>query len=115
MQQPPVSTRVVPANALFHFALPQREYAATLAAVGYFARKLQMPGERLVAESALTWLQNISGMTLPSEAGTGGEEIGKPSVGAQIEGEAASSGAVARESVPKGLEIFSRKVLPDVG
>ena len=64
----------MPANALFHFALPQREYAAVLAAVQYFARKLQTPGERLVAESALTWLQNISGMTLPSEQGSASEE-----------------------------------------
>jgi hypothetical protein len=70
VQPPPVQTRVVPANALFHFALPQREYAAVLAAVQYFARKLQAPSERMVAESALTWLQNISGMTLPSEAGS---------------------------------------------
>jgi len=71
MQQPPVQTRVVPANALFHFALPQREYLAALAALQYFARRLSNPQERLVAESALTWLQNISGMTLPSEQGAG--------------------------------------------
>ena len=67
MQQPPVPTRVVPANALFHFALPQREYSAVLAAVQYFAKRLQAPGERALAESALVWLQNISGMSLPSE------------------------------------------------
>ena len=73
MQPAPPQTRVVPANALFHFALPQKEYAAVLAAVQYFARKLSSPHERLLAESALTWLQNISGMTLPSEAGAGEE------------------------------------------
>ena len=67
MQTPPVQTRAVPANALFHFALPQREYLAALAALQYFARKLQAPSERALAENALTWLQNISGMTLPSE------------------------------------------------
>jgi hypothetical protein len=69
VQPKPPQTRAVPSSALFHFALPQREYAATLAAVQYFARKLQAPSERALAESALTWLQNISGMTLPSEAG----------------------------------------------
>lgn len=74
MQTPPVQTRVVPANALFHFALPQREYVAVLAAVGYFARKLQSPQEHAIAESALMWLQNISGMTLPSEQGAVSEE-----------------------------------------
>jgi hypothetical protein len=67
MQTPPVQTRPVPSSALFHFALPQREYAATLAAVQYFARKLQAPSERALAESALTWLQNLNGMTLASE------------------------------------------------
>ena len=71
MQQPPVQTRSVPSSALFHFALPQKEYSAVLAAVQYFARKLQAPAERALAERALTWLQNISGMTLPSEAGMG--------------------------------------------
>jgi hypothetical protein len=75
MQKPPVPTRVVPANALFHFALPQREYSAVLAAVQYFATKLQNPRERDLAASALQWLQNINGMSLPSEAGgTGAEE-----------------------------------------
>lgn len=73
MQTPPVQTRVVPANALFTFQLPQREYGAALAALQYFARKLQDPRERALAESALTWMQNISGMTLPSEAGVGEE------------------------------------------
>ncbi len=73
MQPPPIQTRVVPSNALFHFALPQKEYAATLAAVQYFARKLSNPHERMLAESALTWLQNISGMTLPSEVSAGEE------------------------------------------
>jgi len=71
-QPPPVQTRSVPASALFHFALPQKEYSAVLAAVQYFARKLQAPAERELAVSALAWLQNISGMTLPSE--TGAEE-----------------------------------------
>lgn len=80
MQTPPVQTRVVPANALFHFALPQKEYAAVLAAVQYFARKLQNPSERMLAESALTWLQNISGMTLPSEAGVVSEEPASESI-----------------------------------
>ncbi len=78
MQQPPTQTRVVPANALFTFQLPQREYAAVLAAVQYFARKLQDPRERDLAVSALTWLQNISGMTLPSEAGAGEEPASAP-------------------------------------
>jgi hypothetical protein len=74
VQPPPTPTRVVPANALFHFALPQREYSATLAAVQYFATKLQNPKERDLAVSALQWLQNINGMSLPSEAGTAGTE-----------------------------------------
>ncbi len=78
MQTPPVQTRVVPSNALFHFALPQKEYAAVLAAVQYFARKLSNPHERMLAESALTWLQNISGMTLPSEVSAGEEPISAP-------------------------------------
>jgi hypothetical protein len=69
VQPKPPQTRAVPASALFHFALPQREYSAVLAAVQYFARKLQAPQERALAESALTWLQNLSGMTLPSETG----------------------------------------------
>jgi hypothetical protein len=67
VQPPPTPTRVVPANALFHFALPQREYSAVLAAVQYFATKLQNPRERDLAASALQWLQNINGMSLPSE------------------------------------------------
>ncbi len=78
MQTPPVQTRVVPANALFTFQLPQREYGAALAALQYFARKLQDPRERALAESALTWMQNISGMTLPSEAGVGEEPPSAP-------------------------------------
>jgi hypothetical protein len=74
MQPPATPTRVVPANALFHFALPQREYNAVLAAVQYFATKLQNPRERELAASALQWLQNINGMSLPSEAGGAGTE-----------------------------------------
>ena len=74
MQPPPTPTRVVPANALFHFALPQKEYSAVLAAVQYFANKLQNPKERELAASALQWLQNISGMSLPSEQGAASQE-----------------------------------------
>jgi len=74
VQPPPTPTRVVPANALFHFALPQKEYSAVLAAVQYFANKLQNPKERELAASALQWLQNISGMSLPSEQGAAGTE-----------------------------------------
>ncbi len=95
MQTPPVQTRVVPANALFTFQLPQREYGAALAALQYFARKLQSPAERALAESALTWMQNISGMTLPSEAGVGEEP---PSVGAGVANSTSPTG-----NPPKGL------------
>ena len=95
MQQPPIQTRAVPANALFHFALPQREYLAALAALQYFARKLQTPSERAVAESALTWLQNISGMTLPSEQEKGAEEL-------------PSERVAPFETPPRGLEGFKK-------
>lgn len=98
MQPVPPQTRVVPANALFHFALPQKEYAATLAAVQYFARKLSNPHERMLAESALTWLQNISGMTLPSEAGAGEEPLSESVMPDKVEKSTAPT-----QDPPKGL------------
>jgi hypothetical protein len=73
MERPPPATRVVPGTALVHFAVTQRQYAALLASIKYFASKLRDPKEREVAESAWRAISSITHFSLPSE---GGEDAG---------------------------------------
>ena len=67
MERPAPAVRVIPEGALVHFALTQRQHAAVLASIKYFALKLRDPGERAVAESAWAAMSTITHFSLPSE------------------------------------------------
>lgn len=76
MEQPPAPVRVIPENALVHFALTQRQHAAVLAATKFFAMKLRDPHEREIAQSAWAAMSVITEFSLPSE-GRGGDDVAK--------------------------------------
>lgn len=67
MEKPAPAVRVIPEGALVHFALTQRQHAAVLAAIKYFAQKLVNPREREVAQSAWAAMSTITHFSLPSE------------------------------------------------
>jgi len=76
VEQPPAPVRVIPENALVHFALTQRQHAAVLAATKFFAMKLRDPHEREIAQSAWAAMSVITEFSLPSE-GRGGDDVAK--------------------------------------
>lgn len=67
MEKPAPSTRVVPASAILHFAVTQREYIALLNAIEFFKNKLVDPTHRKDAESAFRAISSITHFSLPSE------------------------------------------------
>lgn len=67
MDKPAPSSRVVPASAILHFAVTQREYVALLNAIEFFKNKLVDPTHRKDAESAFRAISSITYFSLPSE------------------------------------------------
>jgi hypothetical protein len=66
-QKPTPAIRVIPENAMLHFAVTQRQYTALLAAIKFFSQKLNDPRQREIAMSAFAAISTPTGFSLPSE------------------------------------------------
>jgi hypothetical protein len=66
-QKPTPAIRVIPENAMLHFAVTQRQYVALLSAIKFFSQKLNDPRQREIAMSAFAAISTPTGFSLPSE------------------------------------------------
>jgi hypothetical protein len=66
-QKPTPTIRVIPENAMLHFAVTQRQFTALLAAIKFFSQKLNDPRQREIAMSAFAAISTPTGFSLPSE------------------------------------------------